>query len=59
MHGAYYCESDNEALEKNNILTDDQFEFRAHHSCELQLFVTMNDIKLKQWMKNYKLMQQY
>ena len=31
-------------LEENNILTDSQFGFRAHHSCELQLFVTINDI---------------
>ena len=31
-------------LEKNNILTDSQFGFRAHHSCESQLFVTINDI---------------
>ena len=29
-------------LEKNNILTDSQFGFRAHHSCKSQLFVTIN-----------------
>ena len=31
-------------LEKKNILTDSQFGFRAHHSCESQLSVTINDI---------------
>ena len=31
-------------LDKHNILTDSQFRFRAQHSCELQLFVTINDI---------------
>ena len=31
-------------LGENNILTDSQFGFKAHHSCELQLFVTINGI---------------
>ena len=31
-------------LDKYNILTDSQFGFRAQHSCESQLFVTINDI---------------
>ena len=31
-------------LEKDNILTDSQFGFRAHHSCKSKLFVTINDI---------------
>ena len=45
-------------LEKNNILTDSQFGFRVHHSCESQLFVTLNDIA-KAMDENYKLMQQF
>ena len=31
-------------LESNNILTENQFGFREHHSCESQLLVTVNDI---------------
>ena len=31
-------------LEMNNILTNSQFGFREHHSCESQLFVTVDDI---------------
>ena len=31
-------------LEINNILTNNQFGFREHHSCESQLFVTVDDI---------------
>ena len=31
-------------LDEYNILTDSQFEFRTQHSCESQLFVTINDI---------------
>lgn len=31
-------------LEKQNILTDCQFGFRTQHSCESQLFVTIDDI---------------
>ena len=31
-------------LDKYNILTDSQFGFRTQHSCESQLFVTINDI---------------
>ena len=31
-------------LESTNILTDNQFGFREHHSCESQLLVTVNDI---------------
>ena len=27
-----------------NILTENQFGFREHHSCESQLLVTVNDI---------------
>ena len=42
-------------LKKNNILTDSQFGFRAHHSCESQLFVTINDIA-KAMDEYYKLM---
>ena len=45
-------------LEKNNILTDSQFGFKAHHSCESQLFVTINEIA-KAMDKNYKLTQQF
>ena len=30
-------------LESNNILTENQFSFREHHSCESQLLVTVND----------------
>ena len=31
-------------LESNNILTENQFGFREHHSCKSQLLVTVNDI---------------
>ena len=31
-------------LEMNKILTKNQFGFREHHSCESQLFVTVDDI---------------
>ena len=31
-------------LENHNILTDSQFGFRTLHSCESQLFVTVDDI---------------
>jgi len=31
-------------LESSNILTECQFGFREHHSCELQLLVTVSDI---------------
>ena len=31
-------------LEINKILTKNQFGFREHHSCESQLFVTVDDI---------------
>jgi len=31
-------------LEDNNILSDSQFGFRSKHSCESQLFITINDI---------------
>ena len=31
-------------LDKYNILTDNQFRFRTQHSCESQLFITINDI---------------
>ena len=31
-------------LESNNILTENQFGFREHQSCESQLLVTVNDI---------------
>ena len=31
-------------LEMNKILTKNQLGFREHHSCELQLFVTVDDI---------------
>ena len=31
-------------LESNNILTENQFGFREHHSCESQLLVAVNDI---------------
>ena len=31
-------------LEENNILSDSQFGFRSKHSCESQLFITINDI---------------
>ena len=31
-------------LEDNNILSDSQFGFRSIHSCESQLFITINDI---------------
>ena len=31
-------------LEDNNILLDSQFGFRSKHSCESQLFITINDI---------------
>ena len=31
-------------LEDQNILIDRQFGFRSKHSCELQLYVTINDI---------------
>ena len=30
--------------ESNNILTENQFGFREHHSCESQLLVTVSDI---------------
>jgi len=31
-------------LEDNSILSENQFGFRTNHSCESQLFVTINDI---------------
>ena len=31
-------------LEDQNILSDRQFGFRSNHSCESQLFITINDI---------------
>ena len=31
-------------LEDQNILSDRQFGFRSKHSCESQLFITINDI---------------
>ena len=31
-------------LKEHNILSDSQFGFRSQHSCESQLFVTINDI---------------
>ena len=31
-------------LEDQNILTDRQFGFRSKHSCESQLYITINDI---------------
>ena len=31
-------------LEDQNILSDNQFEFRSKHSCETQLLITINDI---------------
>jgi len=31
-------------LESTNILTENQFSFREHHSCESQLLVIVNDI---------------
>ena len=31
-------------LKEHNILSDSQFRFRSQHSCESQLFVTINDI---------------
>ena len=31
-------------LEDNSILSDSQFGFRSKHSCESQLFITINDI---------------
>ena len=31
-------------LEDNNILSENQFGFRSNHSCESQLFITINDI---------------
>ena len=31
-------------LETNNILVDTQFGFRANHSCESQLFLTVDDL---------------
>ena len=31
-------------FELNNILDDVQFGFRSHHSCESQLFITVNDL---------------
>ena len=31
-------------LEMNNILTNNQFGFREHHSCKSQLFVIVDDI---------------
>ena len=31
-------------LEENNILSDSQFKFRSKHSCQSQLFITINDI---------------
>jgi len=31
-------------LEDQNILSERQFGFRSNHSCESQLFITINDI---------------
>ena len=45
INGTHYIVSQiMKHLEDQNILSDRQFGFRFKHSCESQLFITINDI---------------